>query len=149
MSASLSCSLPAPAAAPAPPRLHLASSLSRSRPSGEHLHNPVPRTPRPLDVVSLQPRFRIASNAALSVLSAPPCSCCASLPHSACSPTLGSTTALPWLFIRAVCRSPIPRLDRLHFSFHRVLHPSRHPHTLPTYLFTLRCRPCTFIPCLP
>ncbi|KAJ7315635.1 hypothetical protein DFH08DRAFT_971981 [Mycena albidolilacea] len=60
--------LPAPAAAPAPPRLRLASPLSRPRTSDEHLSNPVPCTPRPLNTVSLQARFRIESNPAPSVL---------------------------------------------------------------------------------
>ncbi|KAJ7803714.1 hypothetical protein B0H14DRAFT_3487071 [Mycena olivaceomarginata] len=62
-------SLPAHAAAPAPPRLCLASPLSHPRTSDEHLGNPIPRMPRPLDTVSLQARFRIEYNAAPSVLS--------------------------------------------------------------------------------
>jgi hypothetical protein len=58
----------APAAAAAPPRLRLASPVSRPRTSDEHLRNPVPRMARPPHAVSLQPRFRIESNADPSVL---------------------------------------------------------------------------------
>jgi hypothetical protein len=61
------CSSTCPRCCAAPPRLRLASPLTRPRTSDEHRLNPIPRMPRPLAAVPLQARFPLPMPIRLSL----------------------------------------------------------------------------------